>query len=312
MGAARRLLTTVREADQAVSIHRPVMLQATLAGLAVRPGGIYLDGTFGRGGHSSAILEALQGQGMLYAFDRDPEAATFATGHFGRLAYFEFHQGNFRDLGRWAEEKGLCGRIAGIVLDLGVSSPQLDQAERGFSFQKDGPLDMRMDSGRGLTAAEWLARAREEEIAEVLWRLGEERQSRRIARAIVSQRAETPLSTTLQLASLVAAVPGPRSHRIHPATRTFQAIRMFVNGELDALTAALDALPTLLAPGGRAVIISFHSLEDRLVKRRLRDGARGDAPVWRLIERAQFAETEEVDQNPRSRSAVLRVAERLP
>jgi 16S rRNA (cytosine1402-N4)-methyltransferase len=292
--------------------HRPVMLAEALAGLAVRAGGTYVDGTYGRGGHSGAILEALNGSGMLHAMDRDPEAAAAAWTRHGTAPNFRIHPRNFAEVGALAAELGIAGRIDGLLLDLGVSSPQFDDAARGFSFANDGPLDMRMDTRAGESAAQWLARAKDEEIADVLYQYGEERNSRRIARRIVETRGENPIATTAQLAALIASVPGPRSFKIHPATRSFQAIRIFINGELAALQAALEAAPALLAPGGRIAVISFHSLEDRIVKRFLRDHARGDAPVFTLHGRAQLPSEEEIAENPRARSAVLRVAERLP
>ncbi|WP_273456704.1 16S rRNA (cytosine(1402)-N(4))-methyltransferase RsmH [Nevskia ramosa] len=302
--------------------HRPVLLDEALAGLAIRPDGIYVDGTFGRGGHSGAILEQLSDAGALHALDRDPEAGQHAWKVFTGKTNFHFHAANFADLGRVALEAGIAGHIDGILLDLGVSSPQFDDAARGFSFQNDGPLDMRMDPSSGVSAADWLARADEAEIADVLYTLGEERNSRRIAKKIVESRVAAPLKTTAQLAALIASVPGPRSFKIHPATRAFQALRIYVNGELSALESVLAAAPALLAPGGRLAVISFHSLEDRIVKRFLRDaeGTERDvltgqrlnsdgAPQLKRVER-RFPTEAETDANPRARSAVLRVAER--
>jgi len=292
--------------------HRPVMLDNALAGLAVRPGGIdgaghqsrvYVDGTFGRGGHSAAILEVLGSRGHLHALDRDPEAGHHAWREFAGRSNFTFHARNFGAIATLANELGITGRIDGMLLDLGVSSPQLDNAARGFSFANDGPLDMRMDPNSGESAAAWLARAREAEIADVLYNFGEERNSRRIARRIVETRSETPIATTTQLAALIAAVPGPRSHKIHPATRSFQAIRIFINQELAELEAALQAMPLLLGPGGRLAVISFHSLEDRIVKRFIRDS------TLKAVSR-EFPSDDEIAANPRARSAVLRVAER--
>jgi len=289
-----------------MSLHRPVLLSEALAGLAPRPGGIYVDGTFGRGGHSGAILEALHGSGQLHALDRDPEAGAHAAQGWVSAPNFHFHARNFAEIGSLAAELDLVGKIDGILLDLGVSSPQFDDAERGCSFSHDGPLDMRMDPSSGESAAEWLARAKETDIADVLYQFGEERNSRRIAKRIVEQRAAAPLTRTAQLAALIATVPGPRSFKIHPATRSFQAIRIFINGELSALESALRAMPTLLAPGGRLAVISFHSLEDRIVKRFIRDSA----PVLKRIDR-NFPSDAESAENPRARSAVLRVAERV-
>lgn len=291
--------------------HRPVMLDEAVAGLAVRDDGIYVDGTFGRGGHSAAILERLGPQGHLHAFDQDPQAVAHAREHFANEPRLTIHHRNFADLAQTATDAGIAGRIDGVLLDLGVSSPQLDEAARGFSFSKDGPLDMRMNPQAGESAAQWLARAGEAEIADVLWQYGDERNSRRIARRIIDTRTAAPLTTTAQLAALIAAVPGPRSHHIHPATRSFQAIRIYINRELDVLADALRQAVTVLRTGGRLVVISFHSLEDRLVKRYLRDTARSDVPTIKLHGK-QFPTREESSTNPRSRSAVLRIAERLP
>ncbi|GAC1619576.1 MAG: 16S rRNA (cytosine(1402)-N(4))-methyltransferase RsmH [Nevskia sp.] len=304
-----------------MSSHRPVLLAEALAGLDVRPGGLYVDGTFGRGGHSGAILDALAGTGELHALDRDPDAGSHAWKQFAQVPNFHFHARNFAELATLAAETGIAGRIDGLLLDLGVSSPQFDEAARGFSFSNDGPLDMRMDFSAGESAAEWLARAKETEIADVLFQFGEERNSRRIARRIVETRAEAPLKTTAQLAALIASVPGPRSHKIHPATRSFQAIRIHINGELGALETVLAAAPTLLAPGGRLAVISFHSLEDRIVKRFMRDSAKVADPGYGMKPEANrgpalvpvlrhFPSDAEAGENPRARSAVLRVAER--
>ena len=316
--------------------HRPVMLSETLAGLAARRDGVYVDATFGRGGHSAAILEAIGDSGELHALDRDPQAAHAAWTRFGTHRNFRIHRRNFAELAALGRELGLEGRVDGLLMDLGVSSPQFDDASRGFSFANDGALDMRMDPDSGESAAQWLARAREAEIADVLWTYGEERASRRIARRIVEARALEPITRTVQLAELIArAVPGPRQ-KIHPATRSFQAIRIFINGELDALNAALEASRTLLAVGGRMAVISFHSLEDRIVKRFFREagvrsgtsapgrnpamdprrfleevglGSGDSKPEFRAVSR-EFPKDEECAVNPRARSAVLRVAEK--
>lgn len=303
-----------------MSSHRPVLLDEALAGLAVgqaavRPR-VFVDATYGRGGHSGAILAALRPSDRLHALDRDAEACAHAFQQHAGNPAFRIHRRNFAALADWARAEGLVGRIDGLLLDLGVSSPQLDTPARGFSFAADGPLDMRMDVDGGESAADWLAHAAEADIADVLWRYGEERNSRRIARRIVEARSETPLTRTAQLAALIAAVPGPRSHKIHPATRSFQAIRIHINGELAALDAALSAVPALLAPGGRLAVISFHSLEDRVVKRYIRehstavrDGETLTPPLRRVGR--QFPSAAEIAANPRARSAVLRVAERL-
>jgi len=305
--------------------HRAVLLEEAVEALAVRPDGIYLDGTFGRGGHSGRILERLGPDGRLIALDRDPEAEAEAARRFGDDERFHFERCSFEMLQQVTDRLGISGRLDGVLLDLGVSSPQLDTPERGFSFMSDGPLDMRMDPESGESAAAWLARANEDEIAWVLKEYGEERFARRIARRIVETRQEMPLERTRQLAELIAeAVPFKERHK-HPATRSFQAIRIRVNDELETLPRCLEQIPALLAPGGRLAVISFHSLEDRMVKRFLRDQAEGERlprglPVQgdarrgqtlRLVGRAIRAGEAELDQNPRARSAVLRVAERL-
>lgn len=304
--------------------HRPVLLEEALDGLAVLPDGIYIDGTFGRGGHAAAILGRLGPAGRLYAVDKDPDAVRVAQERFGRDARFQIRRGTFAMLGQLAREEGVAGRVSGILLDLGVSSPQLDDAARGFSFLKDGPLDMRMDPDSGLSAAQWLAQADEAEIARVLQEYGEERFARRIARAIVQTRGERPIVTTQQLAELIAqAVPTRERHK-NPATRSFQALRIQVNRELQDLEAALEQALDALAIGGRLCVISFHSLEDRIVKRFMRRESRGemlppDLPVTggpapgrlRLVGKAVRPGARELEVNPRARSAVLRVAERL-
>lgn len=294
-----------------------------MEGLRVREGGTYLDGTFGRGGHARGVLQALGDGGRLLLMDKDPEAIAVAEREFGADPRVSIFRGSFAALGRW---EATAGGLDGVLFDLGVSSPQLDVAERGFSFGKDGPLDMRMDPDSGESAAEWLARAPAEEIADVLWTYGEERMSRRIARAIVERRAQVPLARTAELAALVASVmPRPKAgrHEIHPATRSFQAIRIHVNRELADLEDGLAAAHAALRPGGRLAVISFHSLEDRITKRFIAERAKPPAGNRRLPEAAPFvpslraiggairAEADEVAANPRARSAVLRVAEKL-
>jgi 16S rRNA (cytosine1402-N4)-methyltransferase len=304
--------------------HAPVLLDAALEGLRVMAEGCYLDGTFGRGGHARAILARLGDAGRLYALDRDPAAVAFARAEFAAEPRLRVEQGSFADLSAFAQRNGIAGRVDGLLLDLGVSSPQLDDPARGFSFQADGPLDMRMDPGSGESAADWLARAPEREIATVLSDLGEERFARRIARAIVQARTSVPLRTTAELAALVARASPARDPHKHPATRTFQAIRIFVNRELEALAQCLEQSLRVLAVGARLVVISFHSLEDRIVKRFMRDRARGEVlprgvPVTgrpaggdlRVIGKAVRPDAAEVACNPRARSAVLRVAERV-
>jgi 16S rRNA (cytosine1402-N4)-methyltransferase len=289
-------------------------------GLRVLRDGRYLDGTFGRGGHARGVLDRLGPAGRLLLMDKDPEAIASAADLFGRDPRVIVRRGSFATLADWVEtEPGLDG----VLFDLGVSSPQLDVAERGFSFRNDGPLDMRMDPESGESAAQWLARAADSEIADVLWLYGEEKLSRKIARTIVARREEAPITRTAQLAELIASVVGRGDSKIHPATRSFQAIRIFINRELEDLERGLEAAHARLKPGGRLVVISFHSLEDRIVKRFV--GAHAKAPAGnrrmpapeaftatlRDIGGAQRAESEETAVNPRARSAVLRVAEKV-
>ena len=304
--------------------HTPVLLDEVLAGLEVRPDGRYCDATFGRGGHTAAILAALGPAGRLYAIDRDPEAIASGRARFEAEPRLTLIRGSFGQLEERVRAAGLEGELQGVLLDLGVSSPQLDEARRGFSFMQDGPLDMRMDNESGQSAAQWLAKAGEREIADVLHTLGEERFARRIARRIVEARAAEPITRTSQLAALVAAAVPTREPGKHPATRTFQAIRIHVNGELDVLGEVLPQAVRLLAPGGRLCVISFHSLEDRAVKRFIQREAQGDPvyaglpsippearPRLRRIGSKIVASDAEVARNPRARSAVLRIAERL-
>lgn len=301
-------------------LHLPVMFVQVMDGLRIRKDGTYLDGTFGRGGHARGVLERLNDGGRLLLMDKDPEAIRVAEREFGADARVAIHRGSFTDLAHWdLAQQGLDG----ILFDLGVSSPQLDVAERGFSFGKDGPLDMRMDPESGESAAQWLARADEREIADVLWTWGEEKQSRRIARAIVARRGAEPLARTAQLAELIASVVPRGAQKIHPATRSFQAIRIFINRELDDLERGLDAAYAALKPGGRLAVISFHSLEDRIVKRFIAARAKAPpanrrmpveiafTPTLRMIGDARKATEEEIAANPRARSAVLRVAEKI-
>lgn len=298
--------------------HVPVMLAQVLEGLQVRADGTWLDGTFGRGGHAREVLARLGENGRLLLMDRDPEAIASAQREFGADARVRIRHGSFAELADWEET---AAGLDGVLLDLGVSSPQLDDPARGFSFQGDGPLDMRMDPTRGQSAAEWLAAADEKEIADVLWRYGEEKMSRRIARAIVEAGRDRPLTTTRQLADLVTRAIGHRERHKHPATRTFQGLRIHVNDELGALERGLAAARDALKPGGRLVVISFHSLEDRVVKQFIRgDVARPvrrglplpetAPPALVAVGKAQFADEAELAVNPRSRSAVLRIAER--
>lgn len=298
--------------------HAPVLLSEVIEALQIHPDGSYLDGTFGRGGHAREVLARLGPNGRLLLMDRDPAAIAQANETFGKDERVRIRQGNFAGLADWPET---AKRLDGVFLDLGVSSPQLDDATRGFSFQADGPLDMRMDPGSGSSAAEWLAAASEAEIADVLWRYGEERLSRRIAKAIVERRAEQPLQSTAELAELVSKTIGYRERHKHPATRTFQGLRIHLNDELGALETGLQGALDRLKPGGRLVVISFHSLEDRVVKRFIR--GQDSQPVSRrnlppvdvppppLVALAKiFPGEAELAANPRSRSAVLRVAEK--
>jgi 16S rRNA (cytosine1402-N4)-methyltransferase len=300
--------------------HIPVMLDEAVEGLAVRAGGRYLDGTFGRGGHARAVLSRLGPDGRLLLMDRDPQAIASAQKEFGADPRVSIRHANFSTLAEWDET---AAGLDGVLLDLGVSSPQLDEAARGFSFMADAPLDMRMDPTQGESAAGFLARADEREIADVLWIYGEERFSRKIARVIVERRQETPITRTGELAALVERVIGRREPGKHPATRTFQALRIRVNGELQALEHGLEAALDLLNPGGRLSIISFHSLEDRMVKQFIRDhsgrvqGSRRGPPVaaapakLAAVGKAQFPSEAEQSANPRARSAVLRVAQKV-
>jgi len=310
-------------AKGAASVHQPVLLEEMLAALAVRADGVYLDATFGAGGYSQAILAA--GAGRVLAIDRDPDAVARGRALARSWPNFTIIEGCFGDAAELLAGHG-ADRLDGAVLDLGVSSPQLDDAARGFSFAREGPLDMRMSS-RGVSAADVVNGADEATLADILYRYGEERASRRIARAIVDRRGSAPIRTTAELASLIAGVLGRGRDRIDPATRSFQALRIHVNDELGELERALAAMPSLLAPGGRLVVVAFHSLEDRLVKRflgersgrqarpsrHLPDPASQPPAQFRLLSgRAIQPGPAEVARNPRARSARLRAAERLP
>ena len=305
-------------------IHKPVLLEETLAALNIKPSGCYVDGTFGRGGHSQEIIKQLGENGKLLAFDKDPQAITTANDIAANDDRLQVKQGSFTQLEQTANELGWKGKVDGVFLDLGVSSPQLDDAERGFSFRFDGPLDMRMNPEQGMSAAQWLASAEERDIMMVLFDYGEEKFARRIASAIVTAREEQPINTTKRLASIVAAANPSREKNKDPSTRTFQAIRIFINQELEDLKTCLTQAVDILAPGGRLVVISFHSLEDRIVKRFIREQCKGDAfpldlPVrheqlnqnMKMIGKAIKSGRKELDDNPRARSAVMRVAEKL-
>lgn len=305
-------------------IHKPVLLEETLTALNIKSDGCYVDGTFGRGGHSQVILEKLGEHGKLLAFDKDPQAIKQALTFAANDSRLEVKQGSFTQLKETIEDLGWKGQVDGVFLDLGVSSPQLDDAQRGFSFRLDGPLDMRMDTESGMSAAQWLASADEKDIMHVLFDYGEERFARRIASAIVAARQERPINTTKQLASIVAAANPSHEKGKNPATRSFQAIRIFINHELDDLKICLAQAIDILAPNGRLVVISFHSLEDRIVKRFIREKCKGDdfpvdLPVtheqlnqsMKMVGKTVKASKNELDENPRARSAVMRIAERL-
>lgn len=307
--------------------HVSVLLNESIDALAIKPGGIYIDCTFGRGGHSGEILKQLGPEGRLYAIDRDPSAIAEAK-KFADNPCFNIDHSPFSEIAAIAQSHGITGKVDGILMDLGVSSPQLDEANRGFSFMKSGPLDMRMDFSKGITAADWLAKADEDDIVFALKTYGEEKFARRIARKIIETRVESPISTTDQLADLVrATVPKSKVEKKHPATRTFQGIRIYINSELVEIEKALDASLGVLTTGGRLSVISFHSLEDRIVKQFVRKQSQGKQvprglpvmeeelnkgiklkPVGKAIKPSE----QEITKNSRARSSVLRVAERLP
>jgi 16S rRNA (cytosine1402-N4)-methyltransferase len=304
--------------------HTPVLLNETLQGLKIRSDGMYIDCTFGRGGHSRAILEQLGEDGHLLAFDKDPDAIAAVDEQLLDDPRFTLVHGSYTKLEETVKAMKLTNKVSGVFLDLGVSSPQLDDASRGFSFMRGGDLDMRMDNSHGMTAAEWLNKASAEEIANVLYEYGDERFSRRIARAIVERRDEEPMVRTTQLADLVASTIPNKEKDKHPATRTFQAVRIFINRELEELDSVLMQAMNVLSANGRLLVISFHSLEDRLVKRFMRDQSRGvdiprEIPVTHdvfkpkliIIGKPIRSQQDEIKNNPRARSAVLRIAECL-
>ena len=307
-----------------MNLHKPVLLDEALAGLAIKPSGTYLDCTFGRGGHSKAILGILENKGRLIAIDRDPEAVAAAQSDLGRDLRFCICRGTFGEITDIVRRQGMTGLVDGVLMDLGVSSPQFDDPARGFSFSWDGPLGRRMSADEGIDAADWLAQAEEREISRVLFRYGEERQAKRIARAIVEARADAPIRTTASLAAIIEPLVPAHRRKRHPATKTFQAIRIFINKELQELENCLAQSIDLLARDGRLCVISFHSLEDRIVKRFMRDQSRPDPvyaglpdippqaqPRLKRVGKAIKAQPEEVANNPRARSAVLRIAVRL-
>ncbi len=313
-----------RAVQETVLVHESVLLHAAVDALAIQKNGIYVDATFGRGGHSRAILSELGPQGRLIAMDQDPEAIVAgadAQKHDSRL---QVSHSAFSRIAAVVVAQGCQGLVNGILFDLGVSSPQLDNAERGFSFMRDGPLDMRMNPGKGLSAAQWINLAKETDIADVLYKFGEERHSRRMARRIVEFRKDNLIYTTNQLAELVKEANPAWERDKHPATRAFQAIRIHVNKEFDELEAGLRQALDVLAVGGRLVVISFHSLEDRIVKKFIAMQTKGDnfprdlpiqqsqlRPRLRAIGKAVKPDGAEIERNPRARSAVMRIAEKI-
>lgn len=304
--------------------HKPVLLEQVLSGLNIKSDGIYIDATFGRGGHASAILRQLNENGRLLVMDRDPLAIATAQDMMADDPRVIIRRAAFSQMKSCVEEQGWQGRVDGILMDIGVSSPQLDDASRGFSFLNDGPLDMRMDTDSGISAQQWLKDVSESELARVLREYGEERFAKRIAAAIVKARGEQPITATRQLAKIIAEANPKWEKNKDPATRSFQAIRIFINDELGELRQCLSQVLPLLSSGGRLAIISFHSLEDRMVKRFFKEQARGDKypaglpvtqaqlnPLLRVIGKAIKATDDEVAANVRARSAVLRVAEKI-
>lgn len=307
-----------------MAMHQSVLLQESINGLAIKPEGVYFDGTFGRGGHSREILSHLNERGTLIAIDKDTDAIQYAKDHFGLDKRFHIVHGSFAQIKDFAVEMNFFGKVNGILLDLGVSSPQLDNPERGFSFMQQGPLDMRMDVTQAVSAAKFINEAEADEMAAIFRNYGEERFAGRIARAIVEARKAAPIATTLQLAEIVKeANPKWEKHK-HPATRVFQAIRIHVNQELTDLSSCLEQCLDVLAPGGRLAVISFHSLEDRIVKQFMRAKEQGvkpppEVPVryaetktnFKRVGKAVMPQDDEVKDNVRSRSAVLRIGEKL-
>ena len=305
--------------------HITVLLQEAVDALVQDASGFYVDGTFGRGGHSALVLEQLAGTGELLGIDKDPQAIAHANERFADEPRFSIAHGSFAQLEQFVTDRGMAGKVDGVLLDLGVSSPQLDDASRGFSFMNDGPLDMRMDTSSGESAAEWIARADETEIADVIYTYGEEKFSRRMAKAIVAKRQETPITTTAQLSKIIAEANPAWEKGKNPATRAFQGIRIHINKELDDLESCLDQALDMLKIGGRLVVISFHSLEDRIVKRFIRKHVKGDEHLprgipftndmleirLRSVSKAVKASDNETQDNVRARSAVMRIAEKV-
>lgn len=311
--------------ESSQTLHRSVLLDESIEGLDIKPDGIYMDATFGRGGHTEKVLQKLSDSGRLIALDRDPYAIEAAK-RFANDQRFSIEHVAFSNIEEVAKKYDVFGKVDGILMDLGVSSPQLDDAQRGFSFMREGPLDMRMDTSKGMSAAQWLAKAEEDDITQVIKEFGEEKFGKRIAHAIVNSRDEFPLETTLQLAKLVDEAVPVKDKFKHPATRTFQAIRIYINSELDEVRDGLKSALACLSSGGRLAVISFHSLEDRLVKRFMREQSRGmQVPARMAITQAEIDATRamkligkaikpsdyEIKANARSRSSVLRVAQKL-
>ena len=304
--------------------HQPVLLEEAINALNIKADGVYVDATFGRGGHSKSILDCLNDSGRLLALDQDPQAVAYGRQQYNNDKRIEVIQCNFRKVAQMVAERGLVEKVDGVLMDLGVSSPQLDDADRGFSFSRSGPLDMRMNTEEGESAMEWLSRIGLDELTNVLRKYGEERSARRIAKAIIDSREGMDITDTRQLSGIIVnAVPGYERHK-HPATRSFQAIRIFINEELQALEEGLQAAASVLSKAGRLAVISFHSLEDRIVKRFMRDLARPPAlpaglPVvsaagdvaYRLVGKPVVPGEQEIKRNPRARSARLRVLERV-
>lgn len=303
-----------------------MLLHEAIDALAIQPEGRYVDGTFGRGGHSRLLLQSLGANGELLGFDKDPQAIATAQQLENEDSRFHIVQRSFAELGEELQARGWAGKLDGVLLDLGVSSPQLDQADRGFSFQQDGPLDMRMNPNAGISVAQWLETVTQEELADVFKTYGEERFAKRMARAVVERQAEQPFTRTGDLAQVLKDANPAWEKGKHPATRAFQGLRIYINNELGDLERGLDAALESLAVGGRLVVISFHSLEDRIVKLFMRKHAKGEQdrlprhlpiqaavfePRLKLLGKAQTASDAEVSANPRARSAIMRVAEKL-
>ena len=304
--------------------HQPVLLEEATSALNIKADGVYVDATFGRGGHSQSILDCLNEHGRLLAFDQDPEAVAYGRRQFGNDGRIEIIHCNFRKVAQMVAERSLVEKVDGVLMDLGVSSPQLDDAERGFSFTRSGPLDMRMNTEDGESAMQWISRVSLDELTFVLRKYGEEKSARRIAKAIIERREDREITDTRELSEIIVnAVPGYEKHK-HPATRSFQAIRIFINEELQALEEGLQAAASVLAVAGRLAVISFHSLEDRIVKRFMRKLATPPAlpaglPVmnadsivpYKLVGKPIVPNEDEIRRNPRARSARLRVLERV-